>query len=551
MGRRSGGLRTAAPHRAVPRPLRCAVAFVGSAALALAASLAALAAPVATLAADPAAFGTPTASSKFGDGVDFSQPVTVSAAIRRVEILISTPGSIGPEVQEVPDPPGTGPATLHYHLDLANGGSVPNTAFTARWRLTATDGSGVTGPALVKVYADDRYAWKSLDGVVVHVHWIEGDDAFGRRALKIGDDAVAATAKLLGVTETAPIDFFIYADQKAFYDALGPGTRENVGGQARPDIRTLFALITPDEINASWVETVVPHELTHVVFQTAVDNPYHDPPHWLNEGLAVYLSGGYQDTDRSQVEAAARDGTIIPLNGLAGSFPTDRDRFYLAYAESVSAVDRIVRVNGRDALVRLIRSYHDGVSDDEAFQAALGRTVAGFEGDWLAELGATTPPKTGPRPAPAGPLPPGWIGPQPNPSFEVLGSIPPAPAAPRPGQRDIDPIARLLIPSFSILGVVVLAVVAVVARRRLRGHPAGGAGPAIEPGWNQLYGRRGDASDDSSADPSDGSATRGPGGDEWLAGVSEAHRPMDAGGDQPPDRPATPPPFHLPRGDDP
>ena len=50
-----------------------------------------------------------------------------------------------------------------------------------------------------------------------------------------------------GVTETDPIDFFIYADQDAFYDALGPGTRENVGGQANAEIRTLFALITPSE----------------------------------------------------------------------------------------------------------------------------------------------------------------------------------------------------------------------------------------------------------------------------------------------------------------
>ena len=95
------------------------------------------------------------------------------------------------------------------------------------------------------------------------------------------------------MTETEPIDFFIYADQDAFYDALGPGTRENVGGQAHADIRTLFALITPSEIDDAWVEIVVPHELTHLVFDTAVDNPYHFPPRWLNEGLAVYLSEGY------------------------------------------------------------------------------------------------------------------------------------------------------------------------------------------------------------------------------------------------------------------
>jgi hypothetical protein len=124
------------------------------------------------------------------------------------------------------------------------------------------------------------------------------------------------------VTETDPIDFFIYADQDKFYDALGPATRENVGGEAHADIRTMFALITPGEINDSWVSIVVPHELTHLVFDTATKNPYHEPPHWLNEGLAVYLSQGYDSSDRNLVENAAKDGSIMPLDGLVGAFPT-------------------------------------------------------------------------------------------------------------------------------------------------------------------------------------------------------------------------------------
>ncbi len=438
------------------------------------------------LAADPVSFGTPTATSKFGSGVDFAQPVTLPAGVRRVEILISTPGSVGPEVEPADTPSTTGQTTLHDHLDASTGQFVPNTTFTARWRIVLEDGTAVLGPVVKRTYADDRFTWKTIDGDVVRVHWTEGDEAFGRRALKIGDDAVRKTAALLGVTETEPIDFFIYADQASFYDALGPSTRENVGGQAHPDIRTLFALITPGDINASWVESVVPHELTHVVFQTAVDNPYHDPPHWLNEGLAVYESDGYQDSDRQQVQAAAKDGSLIPLDGLAGAFPTSQERFFLAYAESVSAVDRIVRANGRDALVSLIRSYHEGVSDDEAFQRALGQDVAGFERDWLAELHATSPARLGPRAAPAGPLPAGWTGPQPNPSFDVLGTEPPQPpGAPRPLGVDDDPIARLLATSASILGVVLIGVIAILATLRFTRRRQ--AGP--DAGWNRVWGR--------------------------------------------------------------
>ena len=228
--------------------------------------------------------------------------------------------------------------------------------------------------------------------------------------------------------------------------------------------------------------------MTHVVFATAVDNPYHDPPHWLNEGLAVYLSDGYDDFDRGQVEQAVRDGSIIPLDGLAGAFPTTQERFFLAYAESVSAVERIVRVNGPDTLVKLIRSYAEGVSDDQAFEAALGRDVAGFEADWLKELGARPPTRLGPKPAPAGPLPDGWSGPQPNPSFEVLGSAPPVPpAAPRPPGTPDDPLARFLTPSLSVLGVVLIVVLFALGLRRMgrRTEPATWG----ESGDNRLFGR--------------------------------------------------------------
>ena len=42
------------------------------------------------------------------------------------------------------------------------------------------------------------------------------------------------------------------------------------------------------------------------MFDTAVENPYHFPPRWLNEGLAVYLSEGYELGDRRAVECGGR-----------------------------------------------------------------------------------------------------------------------------------------------------------------------------------------------------------------------------------------------------
>jgi hypothetical protein len=363
-----------------------------------------------TSAADLATFGDASAKSKFGETITFDQRVTLLAGpVKRAEILLVFPGALGPEVTEVAAPANVD--TLHYDLDVGGTNLKPNTRIVARWRLTGQDGSTQLGPEVEVTYEDTRFRWRTRFGSTVHVYWYQGDSAFGERAAQIGDRAVQDAEKLLGVNDDQPIDFFIYADQAAFYQALGPGTRENVGGEAIPSNRTLFALITPGQIDASWVSVVIPHELTHIVFNTAVDNPYHFPPRWLNEGLAVYLSEGYGVDDRVAAESAARDGSIIPLNGLTGQFPVSTDGFFLAYSESVSAIDFLVKTYGKDALVALIRSYAKGVTDDEAFQAALGVTATGFGDAWLKSLGARAPGRTGPQPAPAGPLPTGWSGP--------------------------------------------------------------------------------------------------------------------------------------------
>ncbi|MEZ0239292.1 MAG: peptidase MA family metallohydrolase, partial [Chloroflexota bacterium] len=392
------------------RPSKTASPRAAAAALLLLATLAlaALAAPVGVAAATPT-FGTPTATATFLEGIDVTEPATLPTGVRRVEALVHTGGGTRILAEEIPLPPA-GATTLRFHFATPSGSLIPNTLVEVHFRVTMDDGSMVEGPVATVRYEDTRYDWQTLAGPVVRVHWTEGGDAFGQRALAIGQKAVDEVSALLGVQETDPIDFYVYADRTAFYDVLGPGSRENVGGSAFTEIRTLIANIGPGSIDDPWVGIVIPHELTHLVFDTAVKNPYHFPPRWLNEGIAVYLSQGFDAGDRGAVERAARSGSLIPLTSLEGQFPTTADRFGLAYSESVSSIDYLVQQYGRDALVKLIRTYADGVTDDEAFMAAIGLDVAAFQAGWFESLGVAEPSPAGPQPAPSGPLPADWLG---------------------------------------------------------------------------------------------------------------------------------------------
>lgn len=358
-----------------------------------------------------AVFGTPSADSAYGTSVTFSQPVSLSATPRRVEILLGLPGALGPSVVEVPGiVPGS--QTLSYALLPTDWQLLPNTTITASWRITPLNGAPEVGPPVTVLYADTTKRWQTLDGTLIRLHWYSGSKAFAQQALAVGERGVAKAAQFLGVAETEPIDFFVYGDAQSFCTALLLEATCNVAGTPVAATRTMFGRIVPNEIASAEVARVIPHELTHLVFDTATRNPYHTPPDWLNEGLAVYLTEGFGLDYRATLTDAVGSGTLQPLTAYTIAFPPESlyDRFLLAYAESVSAVDFMVRKYGQPALVALIRSYAAGRTDDEAFTAAIGLDVARFQAAWLADLGATAPTRYGPQPAPTGSLPPGWGG---------------------------------------------------------------------------------------------------------------------------------------------
>ena len=394
---------------------------------------AALGAPVSVAAAD-VTFDRPTATGSLGKPLVFSATFRSATRPDRVELLTNLIGEDGRLVEDAEVSEANGVFTAQVTRD---GHTTPNTTMEYRFRALSDGTTTLSEPARFTV-KDERFQWRVVEGELVRVHWHEGGEDFARKALEIGEAAVARATTLLGVQEKDPVDFFIYGNEAEFREALGPGTRENVGGQANAAIRTLFALITPGQINDDWVATVIPHELTHLVFNTAVDNPYHLPPRWLNEGLAVYLSQGYVASDKAVVTAAARRGDLIPLQGLAGLFPTSRSKFFQAYAESASATDFFVRRYGEEKLVQLIRSYAAGRTDDEAFTAATGAGVEAFNAAWFADLQAPVPEPLGPRPGEPGPTPAEWAVASPPPASPGASGPAATPtalstAAPTPG----------------------------------------------------------------------------------------------------------------------
>jgi hypothetical protein len=427
-------------------------------------------APSAGRAAQPPTFEPGHLTSEFPKPVSWSFGFSSVVAPERVELLTQLQGSSVVFVT-IPEPTeitqrGTG-SWVVSGTDL--GAVTPNTLYKARLRVTTGDGVFL-GPEASVLVSDERFDWNVRESDRLRLHWYAGGAEFAARALRVGEDGVSKAQDFMGVHLASKVDVFVYADEAPFRDAIGQGSPENAAGVPFSGIATLFALIRPEQIDSSWVGEVVPHELTHLVLGAGI-GPGVEVPLWLNEGLAVYLSTGDTDADRQMVRDAIKNGTLVPLDGLAGNFPTNAqgDRSIAAYAEAVSAVDFMDRTYGQAKIAKLIGGFATAGAE-EAFTNALGVDQATFGSQWLGSLGASAPQIYGPQPAPSGPLPSDWLGPPP-----VAGLAPgasptaaPSPAAPSPGEgrgSGASDVALALLLATSLLATAAIAA-ALLQRRR-------------------------------------------------------------------------------------
>ena len=220
--------------------------------------------------------------------------------------------------------PTSGDPTLRFRPRPRRTGTPSRTRrITARWRLVGTDGTKGVGPAVTVTYDDDRFDWKTLERVGRPGPLVRRQPGLRRacpedRRRRRRRDGEAArgdrerTARLLHLRRPGRV-----LRRPRPGDA---GERRRPGAARHPD--AVRADHAEPRSTTRWVEIVVPHELTHVVFADRGRQPLPRSAALAQRGPGRLRSAGYADDDRQQVEAAARDGTIIPLDGLAGAFPT-------------------------------------------------------------------------------------------------------------------------------------------------------------------------------------------------------------------------------------
>jgi len=404
-------------------------------------------------------FGSSTADATYGGPMRFTVQLP-GGPPDQLELLLRFAGSDSTVVAPV----DAGPSSAEYLWDTADRHITPNTPIAYRWRAT-TGEQVILSPEETLLYDDDRPGldWQTARIGAATVHWYGGAEGQARHFGTISADAAAAAEALLGHDLAGPIDIFVYDSRDDFFGALGPGAREWTGAATFPALRTIFMWLGSG--SGAFLETTMTHEVTHVVFQDATSNPFHEPAKWFNEGLAVgseeQSAGGHE----AAVRSAAGSGDLLAFEGISESFPIGDQAARLAYDEGATMVQMIIETYGRDAIAAIASAWRDGAGDDDALEAGAGVPADELYDAYFASFGVAAP--TAIEPAP---ILPSNVDKPPQPAAPAAESAAPTATPveePAESGGDFGWLAAL-----AVAGVAVGAVVGILATRRRRPtHP--------------------------------------------------------------------------------
>ena len=320
------------------------------------------------------------AAQDFPNSITFTLKFKPSGDVSQVSLLYGAEGKSctgGLARQKVDFTTSGDTVSAEWVWDFHKTDSLP-VGVKVDWQWEIVDSNGATtviDPKTMTV-EDDSQDWKSVSGNGITVMWFEGSQNFGKKLLNIATDSIERLSEDAGIEPPPEILIVVYPDAGMLKEAI-LFTSEWVGGMAFPNYSISMMGIAPGEDD--WAADVIPHELAHLVTDTAIFNCLGTHmPTWLSEGLSRYLEGEPSTSDIASVESALKNDTLFTLRSLAQGFAVSGDKARLAYAFSGEVVRYLIETYGADKMSDLLAAIQQGNTID----AALNK-VYGFDTDWL------------------------------------------------------------------------------------------------------------------------------------------------------------------------
>jgi len=163
-------------------------------------------------------------------------------------------------------------------------------------------------------------------------------------------------------------------DEAAFYELTGAPAWTNAMF-FRGEI--IIPLSTSEPIDLDNLHRSVKHEYSHAVFSALSGGLI---PGWIDEGLAQWIEGEENPALRNSLRTYLLKSDPVPMSLLQGGFTKLTPKLVpAAYAQSLIAVQALLKASGVESISEFLGLLRSGVSKDEAFQGTFGITEAQFE----------------------------------------------------------------------------------------------------------------------------------------------------------------------------
>jgi tetratricopeptide (TPR) repeat protein len=205
------------------------------------------------------------------------------------------------------------------------------------------------------------------------------NEPIGRRVAAALDEEYMDLVQEFHFTPQTPVTITLYTNRE-FRDVTRLPTWASAvnDGEIRIPVQGL-AEVTPK------LRSVIRHELTHSFVNARTRG---NCPMWFHEGLAQLRTGDAPPDMDARLNEAKKNGSLLPLWSLEGSvLHYGEEKAKLAYLESLSATQYIVKRRNRRALVQILDRLAERQTMNEALRKVVGLDYQEFQTAWEADLG--------------------------------------------------------------------------------------------------------------------------------------------------------------------
>ncbi len=219
--------------------------------------------------------------------------------------------------------------------------------------------------------AQDTDGWNISKSRHFIVYYKNASEDFIQQVVNKSEDCYTMITGTMGFTR---FDFWLWEDRAKIYvydtlDDYGSaiGQPKWSAGVAIPKEKKICTFVD----SRGFFDSLLPHEMGHIIFRELVGFDNYAVPLWLEEGVASYQENLRVSTADMLVQEAADKGELMPLNRLSSvnlKGMLDSSAIKLFYAQSASIVGFMINSFGSDKFVEFCQNLRDKKDFNESMR---------------------------------------------------------------------------------------------------------------------------------------------------------------------------------------